>query len=280
MDEYIQRQTQWFFICGKSVTEEQRSFLSTFLLQHPDIKNVLEVGFNGGLSSAAMLSARPDITVTSVDVAEWNYVDAAKKLTDELFPGRHTLLLGDSMKVLQGMDPAVHAFDLAFVDGGHVSPVPQSDMKYIPHLVKQGAYIISTGSSSDVVDAWASAVADGSLIQESVRSFSEDDDRQWFMGRTPSPNAGIIEAPVVETTMTSEPVERQYVEPADPPTVTTETEPTIEATNNDGAQPKVVETPEPVTETPNPEPVTETPNPKRKAATPRKKKAIIQTEAI
>ena len=61
---------------GISITEEveggseinQCKYFIDFLIANPKIKNILEIGFNTGVSSAYFLSARDDINVISVDI--------------------------------------------------------------------------------------------------------------------------------------------------------------------------------------------------------------------
>ncbi len=59
----------------------------------------------------------------SFDIGSHSYVKRAKKLIDEMFPLRHTLILGDSTKTLPEYCKQKEnmLFDAAFIDGGHES---------------------------------------------------------------------------------------------------------------------------------------------------------------
>lgn len=80
-------------------------------------KRICEVGFNSGMSAVALLAAVPGAEVVSYDLGEWSCVQPAKDYIDKHYPGRHTLVLGDSKKTL--WKGSIGEFDLSFVDGGH-----------------------------------------------------------------------------------------------------------------------------------------------------------------
>lgn len=110
---------------------EQCKFFIDYLIATPKIKTIVEIGFNTGISSAYFLSARDDIKVISVDIGFHRYVNDCKKLIDEQFPNRHTLLIGDSKKIipeLHKLDPSIKP-DLIFIDGDHEEPTPLIDAR-------------------------------------------------------------------------------------------------------------------------------------------------------
>jgi predicted O-methyltransferase YrrM len=110
---------------------EQCKFFIDYLIATPKIKTIVEIGFNTGISSAYFLSARDDIKVISVDIGFHRYVNDCKKLIDEQFPNRHTLLIGDSKKIipeLHKLDPGIKP-DLIFIDGDHGEPTPLIDAR-------------------------------------------------------------------------------------------------------------------------------------------------------
>jgi len=78
-----------------SADSSELEFLSN-LARRPGIKLIGEIGFNVGLSSYAFLEANPQAHVYSFDLAEYDYVKPAKDHIDKTFPGRHTLIIGDS----------------------------------------------------------------------------------------------------------------------------------------------------------------------------------------
>lgn len=136
---------------GSSVPE-QILYYFNLLTEHPHIKTVVEIGFNLGISAAAFLSARPDVRVVSVDIGSHNYVLAAKRNIDKHYPGRHTLVIGDSTTTV----PFLQNFfgpknvDLFMVDGYHVEPVPRIDLSNALAWTTSETYIIV----DDVCEAW------------------------------------------------------------------------------------------------------------------------------
>ncbi len=109
----------------------QCKFFIDYLIANPKIKTILEIGFNTGLSSAYFLSARDDIKVISVDIGFHRYVYECKKIIDKEFPGRHTLHIGDSRKIIPqitNLEPGIKP-DLIFIDGDHGDSTPLIDAR-------------------------------------------------------------------------------------------------------------------------------------------------------
>jgi predicted O-methyltransferase YrrM len=112
------------------LSPSQADFFRALLQAHPEIKRILEIGFNAGHSSRSFLAARPDTTVVSFDLGTHKYVQRAKRFIDGEYPGRHTLILGDSRDTVPAYQPAPEGtqFDLAFIDGGHDYPTAWADV--------------------------------------------------------------------------------------------------------------------------------------------------------
>jgi spermidine synthase len=124
-----------------SMTQEQLKWTVEFMKSHKDIKSVLEIGTNAGLSTGMWLSARPDVKVLSVDLGAHDYVLAAQKLLQKVFPGRYLQIMGDSMIVLPQLKEYPKP-DLIFIDGGHEGPIPAHDLMNSLELSKPGTWII------------------------------------------------------------------------------------------------------------------------------------------
>lgn len=105
---------------------EQSDFFIKYLLDNPQIKLILEIGFNTGSSANAFLAVRNDIKVVSVDIGIHAYVSRCKDAIDKHYPGRHALLIGDSKTVVPGLSLRP---DLIFIDGDHAEPTPLIDAR-------------------------------------------------------------------------------------------------------------------------------------------------------
>jgi predicted O-methyltransferase YrrM len=146
-----------------SITEEveggseihQCKYFIDYLIANPKIKNILEIGFNTGVSSAYFLSARDDIHVISVDIGIHKYVNDCKRLIDKQFPGRHSLIIGDSKKIIPefvklGADMKV---DLIFIDGDHVEPTPLIDARNCLALADKETVLVM--DDTNLINGWA-----------------------------------------------------------------------------------------------------------------------------
>lgn len=104
-------------------------------------KSIMEIGFNAGHSALLFLAITPPETkVVSFDLGEYAYVFAAKRYIDSVFPGRHTLVTGDSTVTIPKYEEQVAhrmknpltapplRFDFIFIDGGHQDDVPMKDI--------------------------------------------------------------------------------------------------------------------------------------------------------
>jgi hypothetical protein len=127
-----------------SISEKQILFFMEYLIINPNIKNILEIGFNLGSSATAFLSARNDINVISIDIGIHSYVKDAKKIIDTIFPNRHTLLIGDSKILMRKIEFLYPDFkpDLIFIDGDHVEPTPIIDLRNALYLADKETSII------------------------------------------------------------------------------------------------------------------------------------------
>ena len=145
-----------------SITEEveggseihQCKYFIDYLIAHPKIKNILEIGFNTGVSSAYFLSARDDIHVISVDIGIHKYVNDCKRLIDTQFPNRHTLIIGNSTKIIPEfikLEPAMKV-DLIFIDGDHMEPTPLIDARNCLALADKETVLVM--DDTNLLNGW------------------------------------------------------------------------------------------------------------------------------
>jgi len=127
-----------------SITPPQQKFLQDFLLEHKEVKNILETGFHVGLSAAVMMDVRPDIFVCSFDIFWFEYTRKAKLFLDISYPSRNLLLAGnsiDSIPTYFKLNPS-YMPDFVFIDGGHERPIPYLDMYIIFKTIKENTWIM------------------------------------------------------------------------------------------------------------------------------------------
>jgi predicted O-methyltransferase YrrM len=126
------------------LAREQADWFGRLLAANPAITRIVEIGFNAGHSSCVFLGAREDVTVVSFDLGAHGYVTRAKQYVDRTFPGRHTLVIGDSRETVPQYHAEHHTavFDLAFVDGGHDYDVARADLAHILPMVDPSGLII------------------------------------------------------------------------------------------------------------------------------------------
>jgi predicted O-methyltransferase YrrM len=157
-----------------------------------------EIGFNAGFSSYAFLNWVPDATVVSFDLGRHRSVRSAKKLIDKKFPGRHTLIRGDSRETVPEFADSNpdKRFDLVFIDGGHNYEVAHPDVMNMRRLSTQKTAVIMDdlvpwrSYGAGPTKAWDEAIQDGVIRQEELFQDGEavevaqaPGDRAWALGR-------------------------------------------------------------------------------------------------
>jgi hypothetical protein len=150
---------------GQLVAGQIMSMLET-LANNPSITRCLEIGFNGGLSAATILSARPNISLVSVDIGLHEYVLKAKNTIDSKFPGRHTLVIGDSLQAVPQLAKLISgSFDFIFIDGGHEEPVPRKDI--------ENCLALCTDKTLICIDDWCEAYG-GDGVNQAIEDFMKN----------------------------------------------------------------------------------------------------------
>jgi predicted O-methyltransferase YrrM len=109
------------------------------ICKHTNIRNMLEIGFNAGHSANLILQANPHLHLTSYDIGDHEYTKIGKQYIDIMFPGRHTLVLGDS-KVTVPKD--TKKYDAFFIDGGHDYETALADILNCKVLANQSAIVL------------------------------------------------------------------------------------------------------------------------------------------
>ena len=139
------------------------------LIKMKSPKRVMEIGFNGGHSAELFLSLSPDVRVVSFDIGEHEYYKLGKEYIDKKFPGRHRLVLGNSVKTVpeyaRGYPHDV--FDLIFIDGSHEFDDAMADIVNCRQLANSETMVI---------------IDDTIYNPEWAMDYSEGPTRAWLMG--------------------------------------------------------------------------------------------------
>ena len=131
------------FAMEGSASEEELLYLYR-LSKENNSQLVGEIGFNAGYSALAFLYANPNMNVVSFDIGTHPYVQIAKEYIDEKFPGRHTLIEGDSKETVPQYveeNPEVR-FDTIFIDGGHHPAIVWADITNMQKLAHKDTDVI------------------------------------------------------------------------------------------------------------------------------------------
>lgn len=165
---------------------QQAKWFRDLLSNNPQIKNIAEIGFNGGHSATNFLGVRPDIELTSFDIAEHGYVKKGKEIIDKKYPGRHSLVLGDSTSTIPSFSRInTKKFDLVFIDGGHDLDTAYKDIVNCRGISEQGGLVVVDDCSPGLAygigpeQAYNQAVSEGLINHHSLNT---DGDRAWAFG--------------------------------------------------------------------------------------------------
>ena len=163
-------------------------------------KSIMEIGFNAGHSALLFLAITPPETkVVSFDLGEYAYVFAAKRYIDSVFPGRHTLVTGDSTVTIPKYEEQVAhrmkdpntapplQFDLIFIDGGHQNDIPMKDILNSQRLARDGRTVVAIDDISrdpsrqahytiQPTKAWSQMVSAGVIREDGYDDYFTNND--------------------------------------------------------------------------------------------------------
>ncbi|HUD10915.1 MAG TPA: class I SAM-dependent methyltransferase [Candidatus Saccharimonadia bacterium] len=183
MDDIIRRVEQYLTARGHVITEGSASasemrFLTEYIAERPKLLNICEIGFNAGLSASAFLSARENIRVVSFDIFDHDYAADAQKLVEATYPGRHTMVKGDSKVTVPVYQGGQMPFDFVFVDGGHDLATAKADLINAARLSS-----VSTSVMIDDLTPWEPwGIGPTAAWQELVRLGMIRQDGLWSNG--------------------------------------------------------------------------------------------------
>ncbi len=148
-------------------------------------KTAIEIGFNAGHSADIILSANPEIKLTSFDIGDHEYIKHAKRYIDFLHPTRHNLVIGDSAITIPKFieSNACADFDLLFIDGDHSYEGALRDLKNCLQMAHDKSIIIMDDTiykpewtksySIGPTQAWIDAINQGFIVNSLQYTFDE-----------------------------------------------------------------------------------------------------------
>lgn len=116
----------------------KRAGLAMFAMAHD---NIVEIGFNSGFSALLMLTANPNLKLTSVDICEHKYTEPCYQYLKTIFDDRINLVKGDSTKVLADVLKADKDLTGYIIDGGHGLTVAEQDLRNVLLHANPGAVL-------------------------------------------------------------------------------------------------------------------------------------------
>jgi predicted O-methyltransferase YrrM len=163
-------------------------------------KKIIEIGFNAGHSSELFLNLSSEITVVSFDLGYYNSVSVGKEYIDKKYPGRHTLILGDSTQTVPKYtkeNPNMK-FDFIFIDGGHEYNISKADLNNCRMLAGDNTIVAiddTIFTSYDWIkfynkgptEAWIEGINTGLVKQIDTRDYTSGRGMSWGKYINPPP---------------------------------------------------------------------------------------------
>lgn len=130
-------------------------FIKTFISKKK-IKTVAEVGFNAGHLADTILMTNENITLVTFDIATSSYTPIIKEYIDEKYPGRHTMIQGDSRRTIPNyyQQNPDKKFDLIFIHGGHYGNIPKTDLMNCRLLSKKNTIVVMNNVNFENVETY------------------------------------------------------------------------------------------------------------------------------
>jgi len=123
---------------------------------NPNVKKVLEIGFNSGFSTLLMLLSNPNINITCVDINIHSYTVPCYNIIKSYFGDRINLLIGDSTLVLPTIKDT---FDLIHIDGAHDTVTAEKDIINSIALCNDNCILIMDDTDMDDLNSlWNSYI--------------------------------------------------------------------------------------------------------------------------
>lgn len=147
------------------VTDGQKAGFIRDIQRIPNIKKILEIGFNAGHSAELFLTTTQCEKLVSFDINSHPYLKIGAEFIKKKFGDRFTLVEGDSMiKVPEYATYSNEKFDLIFIDGGHSFECCFSDIQNCSKLAHQETFVLIDDYEREVKMAVDACVNSGLIV--------------------------------------------------------------------------------------------------------------------
>ncbi|MEK9195867.1 MAG: class I SAM-dependent methyltransferase [Patescibacteria group bacterium] len=165
---------------------EQSKLLQQFVLDHPNITKIAEMGFNSGHTANTFLGAREDVEVTSFSHRKRRNSKEAQLFINENYPHRHTMVKGNSLFTVPKYFGSDEKFDLIYIDRGHQKNIAYADMYNGAKIASPECFVIMDDVPSTRFwipgqeEAWTQFSDAGNIVE---LDRVESGNRRWVIGQ-------------------------------------------------------------------------------------------------
>eukprot|EP00434_Breviolum_minutum_P007551 symbB.v1.2.006665.t1/scaffold372.1/size218212/17 len=187
--------SRYFVYTEGTIASSEKALSMSRPPRGPTVKNICEVGFNAGHSTAIYLNANPEAKVFSFDIGQFPYTRGNSKLMKSLFPERFEYISGPSAETVKAFGeerPDVRC-DVISVDGDHSTEGTLADLENFRKLASCRNWVLMDDAGwNSTNSAWQKAKDAGILTQ--VECFADmnprpdyqfmeyPENRSWCLG--------------------------------------------------------------------------------------------------
>lgn len=183
LDSYLKLKN---LVVTEGYSQQVNQQVQDLMMLSKNKKNIMEIGFNAGHSAELFLSNNPDTILTSFDLGIHDYLKIGKEYIDFTFPGRHTLVLGDSTITVPQYN---NQFDVLFIDGGHEYNIAKADLENCRKLATSDTIVIMDDTmfipqwvaswNVGPTRAWKEFVDQGKIIELGKKDYTHGRGMCW-----------------------------------------------------------------------------------------------------